>query len=233
MNDTKKEHFTPLEVNVKRVKISQLKPHPQNYREHPDDQLEHIIESIKLNGIYRNLVVANDYTILAGHGVIKACSKMGIEEVPVAIMNFGPDDPKAIILLTGDNEISKLGVVDDRKLTELLKGISDQASLLGTGFDDKMLANLLFVSRPASEIASLNEASEYIGMPEFELSPAPIKTIISFESQEDKDKLYNLMGVECNDKKTDSIWFPEKERMDLVSVKIEVPDESSIEETQN
>jgi len=59
------------------VPIHLLKPHPQNYRSHPADQLEHIKQSIREYGIYRNIVVAEEYTILAGPGVVTTKRRYG------------------------------------------------------------------------------------------------------------------------------------------------------------
>jgi hypothetical protein len=36
--------------------IETLKPHPKNYKKHPEDQLKHICRSIEENGIYRNII---------------------------------------------------------------------------------------------------------------------------------------------------------------------------------
>src|SRR5258707_279190 len=102
----------PVEI----VAVADLKPHPQNYREHPDDELEHIVESIRANGFYRNVVVARDNTLLAGHGVVQAAKKLGKTEIPVLRLDLDPDDPKALKVLVGDNEIARMAMVDDRAL---------------------------------------------------------------------------------------------------------------------
>jgi ParB-like chromosome segregation protein Spo0J len=53
---------------TEQASLTDLKPHPRNYRTHSDDQLKHLIQSIKEHGFYRNVVVIKDGTILAGHG---------------------------------------------------------------------------------------------------------------------------------------------------------------------
>ena len=165
------------------VPIETLKPHPQNYRKHPDDQLQHLVESIKEHGIYRNIIVANDKTILAGHGVVQACLKMEMKEVPVIILELDPQDTKALKILTGDNEIANLGEIDDRLLSEILKEIKteDLNGLLGTGYDEKMLANLVMVTRPASEIANINEAAQWAGMPNYDEENKAYKAVVNFD----------------------------------------------------
>lgn len=52
------------------VPIKELRPHPRNYRSHPEDQLEELMASLDENNQYRNVVIAWDNTILAGHGVV-------------------------------------------------------------------------------------------------------------------------------------------------------------------
>lgn len=114
------------------VPLRDVQPHPQNYREHPDDQLEHIVASIRAHGVYRPVVLARDNTILAGHGVVQALQQLNAETVPVIRLDIDADSDEAIRVLVGDNEVSHLGVRDDRLLTDLLKGVD----LMGTGFDD-------------------------------------------------------------------------------------------------
>lgn len=212
-------------LDAEKTSVEKLKPHPKNYREHPEDQLQHIIHSIKTHGLYRNIVVAKDYTILAGHGVIKACRKMGMTEVPVIRLDIEPDSTQAYKILTGDNEISRLAEVDDRELSEILKEIKihDIDELLGTGYDPMMLANLSMVTRPASEIADINEAAEWVGMPDYEPKKDVYKLILSFRNTEDRNQfveLYNMpSGKEAS--LSWSAWWPQREKEDIASLKYE------------
>lgn len=129
-----------------------LKAHPRNYRDHPDDQLQHITQSIKDNGFYRNVVLSRDGVLLAGHGVVEAALRMKRNPIPAVRLGFDSTDHRALKVLAGDNEIAKLAKVDDRKLTELLREImgTDPAALTGTGFDQRQLAALLLVTRHPS-----------------------------------------------------------------------------------
>ena len=82
--------------------IETLKPHPKNYKKHPEDQLKHICRSIEENGIYRNIIISSDDVILAGHGVVQACKKLNIKSVPTLKLNIASTDQKATKLLTAD-----------------------------------------------------------------------------------------------------------------------------------
>lgn len=105
------------EFETEMVSVEELRPHPRNYRKHPEDQIEHLVDSIKQNGFYRNVVIARDGTILAGHGVVEACIRLNTSEIPVIRLNREPDDPQSLKVLTGDNEIGHLGEIDDRILS--------------------------------------------------------------------------------------------------------------------
>jgi len=168
------------------VQITSLKPHQQNYRNHPKDQLDHIASSIKEHGFYRNVVVSNDGTILAGHGVVEASRQIGLKEVAVIKLDIDPNSPAALKVLTGDNYLSHFAEDDDRMLTEILKEIAEDDDLFGTGFDEAMLATLLMVTRSRDEIADFDAAAEWVGMPEYdEVEPSP-QLRISFETEEER-----------------------------------------------
>jgi len=215
----------PSGLHVELVLLESLTPHPRNYRIHPDDQLEHIIKSIRENGFYRNVVVARDGTILAGHGVVQAAQKIKLKVVPVIRLDIGPDEPRALKLLAGDNEISRLAEIDDRALTEMLKEIklADPDGLLRTGFDDAMLANLLMVTRPASEMQDFDAAAHWVGMPEYDAGEQiACQMIVSFQAKEDFEAFAKKLGIDQEiRKKRMAMWFPARERDDANSLRFE------------
>lgn len=210
---------------VRWFRIADLQKHPRNYKRHPPDQLEHIRASINENGFYKNIVVARDNTILAGHGVVLASEEMGREFVPGYELDLDPFEPAALKILAGDNEIQRLSEVDDRALTEMLKELKDApgAGLMGTGFDENMLAALLYVTRPASEVQSFNEAAEWVGLPEYEQGSDPVQLVINFRSPADRERFVESINLEIKKRetKTFSTWWPWKEDNDTSSVRFE------------
>lgn len=207
------------------VALDKLKPHPKNYKKHPKDQLEHIQQSLKQFGFYRNVVVARDNTILAGHGVVEAAILSGLKEAPVFRLDLDPNDPAALKVLTLDNELGKFAETDDRALTDLLKQISetDIAGLLGTGFDEKMLAALVMTTRPAAELADFDAAAEWVGMPEYEPGEAQIKLVITFPSEADRAKFIADHGMRIDKKAglTFGTRWPFSEREDVAGLRFE------------
>ena len=96
MDNVKLEDVLPKTEDVTLTDVSLLKPHQENYKKHPQDQLEHISKSIKENGIYRNIVISNDNVILAGHGVFEACKRLGFVKVPTLKINISSSDSKLV-----------------------------------------------------------------------------------------------------------------------------------------
>ena len=207
---------------IETVEIEELRPHPRNYHEHPDDQIEHLMESIKEQSLYRNIVIAREGTILAGHGVVAAAKKLGRKQVPVIRLDLDPNEPRALKVLAGDNEIGHLAEINDRMLSEILKEIKDTdvVGLLGTGYDEKMLANLIFITRPESEIQNFNAAAAWVGLPGYDEVDEPLKMVVNFQSEKDRKEFARKLGVSITDK-TRSIWYPPKEKEDPSALRFE------------
>ena len=200
------------------MEMKDIHPHPENYKSHPEDQLEHIMRSVREYGLYRNIIVSADNFIIVGHGLVQALKLMNITRVPVIKVEFNHDDPKALKLLVIDNEASHLSFSDDRKLSEIMKTIKDETgSLMGTGYDDMMLAGLLMVSRPREEITKFNNALEWVGMPEFEAADINPRLVIHFEDEETRVRFQSECGfdIQNNGPTTAwSTWWPNKQKGD-------------------
>ena len=114
-------------------KIAELQAHPQNYRHHPDAQLEAIGKSLNKLGQYRPIIIRPDGTILAGHGVVAAAERLGWSEVEVTV--FEGTDEQAKQLLVADNELSRMADDDTDVLISLLQEMED-VSAVGWSDDD-------------------------------------------------------------------------------------------------
>lgn len=213
-----------------RVAIADLRQHPRNYKQHPDDEIAHIQESIRLHGFYKNVVVARDLTILAGHGVVEAARRMGRKKVPVIRLDVDPLEPRALKVLTSDNEIAHLAETDDRALSELLKSILDSDGLAGTGFDEHQLSAMVMVTRPRSEIQDHDAAAHWVGLPTHEREESmPPRVIVTCDSIEAVDAVMALLGVKPMKRmgvtsRTWSVRYPPRDRDDNVSVRFDDQD---------
>ena len=222
--------FAPF--TTEEVALDTLRPHPQNYQTHPDDEIDHLMASIREHGVYRNVVISSDSTILAGHGVVEAARRLALAVVPVYRLAYPAQDPRAIKLLVGDNEIRHLAEVDDRALSELLRGLKDLDMLLGTGYDDMMLANLVMVTRPTKEIADIDAASQWVGLPEYEdASDEHLQIVVCFSSEEDRRAFCLRLGLDVSKIATKgigkSVWWPPAPDDDVKSLRFTTPRRSA------
>lgn len=202
------------------VSIDSLTPHARNYKSHPVDQITQLAESIRLHGMYRNIVIARDGTILAGHGVVLAARSLGMGSVLAVRLDIDANDPRALKLVIGDNEIAHLAERDDRMLADLLREIAadSPAELLGTGYDAAMLANLAMITRPASEIPDFDAAAEWAGLPSYEPEKEWALSL-RFKSESSRDEAAALLGLKLTGLKT--YWYPAVERSVLTSMNVE------------
>lgn len=193
MTDEQAEFTTEL------VPIDELKPHPRNYQGHPDDQLEEIAESLRAHGFYRNVVVAIDSTVLAGHGVVEASRRIGAATVPVRRLPYTPDDPRSLQVLAADNELTRRAERDDRALSELLRELHQVDMLHGTGYDEARLAALLFTTRPKSEVPDVNSArkmASLTGDDTFDSSEKiACRVILNLVDTDDLPSLFDRLGA--------------------------------------
>lgn len=75
-------------METKKIKISEIKPNPNNPRLIKDDKFAKLVKSVKdfpemLN--IRPIVVNSDMIILGGNMRYKACKEAGLKEIPVII----------------------------------------------------------------------------------------------------------------------------------------------------
>jgi hypothetical protein len=149
-----------------------------------------------------------------------------MKTVPVYQLDVEPDSVKALKVITGDNEIGHLGEVDDRQLTELLQDINsmDADGLLGTGYDEMMLSNLLYITRPADEIKTKDVAKEYVGMPDYDEGGDETKLVVKFFNNDDREAFCNEVLKGHWLRRTGKAWsafWGKSEENDLKAIKFE------------
>lgn len=70
-------------MEIVNLRLESLKPYEKNAKQHPEEQVEQIVESIKRFGMNDPIGIwGKDNLIVEGHGRYLACKKLGIEEVP-------------------------------------------------------------------------------------------------------------------------------------------------------
>lgn len=123
-------------MNIKNVKISDLKMYENNPRKN-DDAVDKVAESIRLFGFKVPIVIDKDNVIVAGHTRCKACLKLGIDSIPAVIADdLTNDQVKAFRI--ADNKTAEYADWDLEKLEAELKSIEMDLSC----FDFNILDDL-------------------------------------------------------------------------------------------
>lgn len=120
-----------------------LRPYDRNPRTHSDEQVEQIASSIQEFGFNNPILVDTEDGIIAGHGRLLAAQLLGLEEVPVVVLDhLSPAQRRAYLL--ADNQIAANAGWDDLLLADELKALaSDDFDLSLLGFSDDELGDLL------------------------------------------------------------------------------------------
>lgn len=70
------------DLKIEYILIDQLIPYQKNAKLHPQEQVEHIANSIREFGFRQPLVIDKDNVIVIGHGRLLAAKKLGLDSVP-------------------------------------------------------------------------------------------------------------------------------------------------------
>lgn len=118
---------------IEQWEIDRLLPYAKNSRTHSEEQIAQIAGSIKAFGFTNPILVGADGVIVAGHGRLSAARKLGLDKVPVIVLDHLSETERRALVIA-DNKIA-LNAGWDEDL--LLLEIEDLRSL---GADIDLLA---------------------------------------------------------------------------------------------
>jgi DNA modification methylase len=127
---------------IEKIGIDKLIPYARNARTHSDEQVAQIAASIREFGFNNPVLIADDNSIIAGHGRVMAARKLNLSEVPcIRLSHLSETQRKAYIL--ADNKLALNAGWDDNLLSIELADLKD------LGFDTDL------TGFSADEIAAL------------------------------------------------------------------------------
>jgi len=132
-------------AQVEMWQVADLAPYAKNARQHPPEQIDQIAASMERFGFTIPMLVAEDGTIIAGHGRLMAAALLGLAEVPVMVARGWSEEDRRLYTLA-DNRLAEIAEWDPEMLRieigELRAdfGIEDM-SLIGFSAED--LAEIL------------------------------------------------------------------------------------------
>ena len=122
--------------------ISELKPHPRNYNNHSDRQVDDLALSLKRFGQRKPIVTWRDM-IVAGHGLTMAAQMAGWTSIRTMPIPDDWDEATVLAYLAADNELARQADPDLAQLaaiTKELEGIDEELARLAAGGDDALKA---------------------------------------------------------------------------------------------
>lgn len=121
---------------VERVNIDDLIPHERNSRTHDEEQVAHLVESIREFGFTSPVLINEKNVILAGHGRVMAARSAGMTKVPcLRVLGLTEAQQRAYVI--ADNKLALDAGWDEELLKAELEFLESEAfDLESLGLDD-------------------------------------------------------------------------------------------------
>jgi ParB-like chromosome segregation protein Spo0J len=119
---------------IEKFPVQKLKLYPENPRKMSAREFDALVKSLENFGVVEPLVINSQYEVIGGNQRLLALRKLGIETVPVVLVELPLSKEKALNLAL--NRIQ--GEWDFTKLSSFIKDI-EEADLDLTGFEDTEL----------------------------------------------------------------------------------------------
>ena len=155
-----------LADKIEQWPTAKLLPYARNARTHSEEQVAQIAASIAEFGFTNPILAGSDGIIVAGHGRLAAAQKLGLEIVPVVVLDhLTPTQRRALVI--ADNRIAENAGWDDAMLRIELEALMGEGFDLDiTGFDADARAELIAGDEPDNEGQTDEDA-----VPEFSETP--------------------------------------------------------------
>ena len=152
-----------LADKIEQWPTAKLLPYARNARTHSDDQVAQIAASIAEFGFTNPILAGSDGVIVAGHGRLAAAQKLGLEIVPVVVLDHLSQTQRCALVIA-DNRIAENAGWDDAMLRIELESLQLEGFDLDvTGFDADALAELIAGDEPDNEGQTDEDAVPEVG----------------------------------------------------------------------
>lgn len=167
---------------IEKISVDKLIPYANNARTHSDEQVAQIAASIREFGFNNPVLIAEDDTIIAGHGRVMAARKLNLSEVPcLRLSHLTETQRKAYILADNKLALNAGWDVDLLKL-EIQDLMTEKFAVELTGFDLQELAKIV----DNQEDLELNE----------EKYSEVFNVIVECSDENEQEKIFNRLDSE-------------------------------------
>lgn len=200
-----------------KLKITDIKPNPDNPRTIKDANFKKLVQSLKDLPVMtelREVILDENHMIIGGNMRYRAAIEAGWSEIAVKV--FTREDAER------NNKITGRTTTYEEYVEEIL--IKDNVS--GGDWDWDLLANEWNAQQLSDwglNTPVTNENEEWADIDDFETSDNSLKLVIQFESEADRQAFEEEYGIQVRTKgkTTWSTWWPYKDRNDYSDAKIQ------------
>lgn len=130
-------------MKIELVNIEDIIPYKNNAKEHPKEQIEQIVNSIKEFGFNDPIAIDENNVIIEGHGRLEAVKKLKYKQVECIKLSHLTDAQKKAYIIAHNKLTLNSGFDMDTLIGELKDLQLDEFDLTLTGFDSDILSQLL------------------------------------------------------------------------------------------
>jgi hypothetical protein len=192
--------------SIEWVDIDTVHPWSENINEHPEQQIQELMDQFLFNGMSSPLEVevgTND--IVCGCGRWLAAKQLGMKQVPVYFREYDSYSHK-FARMTADNGLNRQSILNYSLIHKKLGDLHlPDVKFLG-------IQNFRFEPDLNTEVVE-NLKKEWAGMPSYEMQDSRSwkSIIIHFENEMAFKDFQEKLGMELLES-TKSSWYPQRER---------------------
>lgn len=172
------------------IAVSALIPYARNSRTHSETQIAQIAASIREFGFTNPILIADDNTLIAGHGRLLAAQKLGLADVPCLRLSHMTDAQRRAYVIA-DNKLALNAGWDDELLALEL------GDLNASGFDISVIG---FDERELELILELDTDADTPDQTDLSGEGERFEIVVECTDEADQERLFNHLterGHKC------------------------------------
>ena len=179
-----------VELKVEYLNISALNPYEGNAKEHPEEQVENIMESIKEFGMKDPIGIwGKNNVVVEGHGRLMACQRLGLEKVPVIRLDDLSDEQRRAYALAHNQTTMTSGWNEEMLDKELGEILNIDMTLFGFENDaDEIMDNTYTMKTSIPQYQITGECPSISEMLDTEKSDELLKEISEAEGITEEER---------------------------------------------
>ena len=138
------------------MKLSELRPDPENVNDHDEGSISAITESLQSFGQQKPIVVTPEGIVIAGNGQLEAARRLGWKSISVAVTTLKGAALKAYAI--ADNRTGEFSELDAEKLGDALVALRQAEDESGDDSQKLVLAAGFTTEEASQAIAAAEEA---------------------------------------------------------------------------